>query len=186
MTTRAIAINRTTIKTQTLATLAAVAAAVVLPQLLHLVGAASGVGNALGQSFLPMYLPIIMVGFMAGPFAGALSGVLAPLISFALSGMPPIVMLPFITAELVFLGFASGMLRGAKLPTIGKVVLAQLTGKAVYAVAILTAVYVFGNEAVGIGNILGSVQSGLPGLILQWVLLPLIIFRVDNRKGREE
>jgi hypothetical protein len=186
MTARTIAIKRNiTVKTQALATLAAVAATLVLPQLLHAAGVVSGTGNALGQSFLPMYLPILLVGLLAGPVAGAVSGALAPLISFAISGMPPAAMLPFITAELILIGFAAGMLRDVKMPTIGKVALAQLAGKAMYALAILTAVYAFGNETVGIGNVLGSIGTGLPGLALQWVLLPLIVFWVENRKKHE-
>lgn len=59
------------IKAQTLAALAAVAGAVVVPQFFHAAGAAFGVGTALGETLLPMHLPIILVGLLAGPFARA-------------------------------------------------------------------------------------------------------------------
>ena len=186
MTTRVIAANHSTVKTQTLATFAAVAAAVLLPQMFHVVGAASGAENSYGQMFLPMYLPIILVGLLAGPLVGAVSGLLAPLISFGLTGMPPLVMLPFLTAELVILGLVSGYLSSFKMPSIGKVVLAQLAGKAMFAFTVLLAVYVLGNQAVGADNIVLSIKAGWPGLVLQWVLLPLIIFGVNIRTAQEE
>ena len=45
------------LKTQVLATCAAIAGAVALPQLFHMVGALSGLGTAPGEIFLPMHLP---------------------------------------------------------------------------------------------------------------------------------
>ena len=43
--------------TKAAATLLAIAAAVALPQLFHVIGAVSGQGTALGVAFLPMHLP---------------------------------------------------------------------------------------------------------------------------------
>ena len=74
--------------TKTAATLLAIVAAVVLPQLFHVIGAVSGQGTMLGVAFLPMHLPIIFVGLIAGPAVGAIAGAAAPLVSFLLSGMP--------------------------------------------------------------------------------------------------
>ena len=79
---------RLSLKVQVIATIAAIAGAVILPQVFHLLGAISGLGSALGETFLPMHFPIILVGLLAGPYAGAISGVFGPLLSFALSGMP--------------------------------------------------------------------------------------------------
>ena len=101
------------VKTQTLATIVAIVAAVVLPQLFHLMGAVSGLGTALGETFLPMHLPIILAGLLAGPYVGAIAGVLSPLISFALTGMPTAAMLPFMMIELFVYGLTSGLLRNA-------------------------------------------------------------------------
>ena len=59
--------------TKTAATLLAIVAAVVLPQLFHVIGAVSGQGTMLGVAFLPMHLPIIFVGLIAGPAVGAIA-----------------------------------------------------------------------------------------------------------------
>lgn len=177
---------RLSVKSQTLATLAAIVGAVAVPQIFHTLGAISGLGTALGEIFLPMHLPIILVGLLAGPYAGAIAGLLGPLASFALSGMPGIAMLPFMMIELCAYGLFAGLLRNVKLPTIAKVVTVQIVGRAIRAAAILLAVYAFGNESVRIASIWMSIATGIFGLVLQWVLLPLIVYRVENLKKYEQ
>lgn len=180
MTTTAVK-SKLSVRTQVLATIGAIAGAVILPQLFHLMGAVSGLGTALGETFLPMHLPVILAGLLAGPYVGAIAGVLSPLVSFALSGMPTAMMLPFMMIELCVYGLASGLLRSAKMPTILKVVIAQLAGRAVRAIAILLAVYAFGSSAVPIAVIWNSIAVGIFGLLLQWTLIPLAVYRVENR-----
>ncbi|MDR0957884.1 MAG: ECF transporter S component [Clostridiales bacterium] len=183
--TKAIVISRTNAKVQTLAILTAIVAAVALPQVFHAVGTISGLGAGLGQTFLPMYLPIIAVGFLAGPFAGAVSGALAPLVSFALSGMPTTVLLPFIMVELAVFGLSSGLLYTVKMPTILKVISAQLSGRIAFAVAVMASIYLLGNETVGAASILNGIKTALPGYLLQWAIMPLLIFRIENINKRE-
>lgn len=167
------------IKHQSLAALAAVVCAVALPQIFHIMGAASGLGTALGEAFLPMHLPIILVGLLAGPYAGAAAGAVSPLLSFALTQMPGPVMLPFMCIELCAYGLIAGLLRNVKLPTIGKVLAVQLGGRLVRAAAVLIGVYVF-NSAADPAVIYKSITAGLFGLALQWALIPLIVYRAEN------
>lgn len=174
---------RLSVKVQILATIAAIVAAVAVPQVFHALGAISGLGTALGETFLPMHLPIILVGLLAGPYAGAISGLLGPLASFALSGMPGAVMLPFMMIELCAYGLFAGFLRNAKMPTIAKVLITQVAGRAVRAAAILISVYAFGKEGIGVAVIWMSIGAGIFGLVLQWALLPLIVYRVENMKN---
>lgn len=169
------------VKAQTLATIAAIAGAVVVPQVFHVLGAMSGLGNALGETFLPMHLPIILVGLLAGPYAGAISGLLGPLVSFALSGMPGAVMLPFMMIELCAYGLVAGLLRNVKMPTISKVLLVQIAGRAARATAMLISVYALGNASIQLAVIWTSVVAGIFGIVLQWALLPLIVYRVENQ-----
>lgn len=178
--------SRLSVKVQTLATLAAIVGAVVVPQVFHVIGALSGLGTALGETFLPMHLPIILVGLLAGPYAGALSGLLGPLASFALSGMPGAAMLPFMMIELCAYGLCAGLLRGVRMPTVAKVLITQIAGRGVRALAILLSVYAFGNPSIGVATIWKSIGVGLFGLCLQWALLPLIVYRVENPKKSEK
>lgn len=169
------------VKNQTLATIGAVAAAVALPQLFHVMGALSSTGTALGETFLPMHLPIILAGLLAGPFVGAVSGLLSPLVSFALTGMPTSAMLPFMMIELCVYGLASGLLRNVKMPVIVKVLITQVAGRCVRAAAILIAIYVFGNTAIPVAVIWNSIAAGIFGLALQWALIPLVVYRVEKK-----
>lgn len=173
------------VKVQALAALLAVAAAVAVPQVFHMMGAISGLGTALGETFLPMHLPIILVGLLAGPYAGAAAGLLGPAVSFALSGMPGIAMLPFMMVELCSYGLFAGLLRNLKMPTIAKVVLVQLAGRILRAAAVLLAVYVMGNESISVASIWLSIKAGIFGIVLQWALLPLIVYRVETLKKYE-
>lgn len=172
---------RLSIKTQTLATIGAIAGAVILPQLFHLMGALSGLGTALGETFLPMHLPIILAGLLAGPYVGAIAGVLSPLVSFALTGMPASAMLPFMMIELCVYGLSAGLLSSVKLPSFVKVLIAQIAGRGVRAVAILLAVYAFGSNAVPVAVIWNSIVAGIFGIALQWALIPLVVYRVEHR-----
>lgn len=176
---------RLSFKTQTLATLLAIIGAVAVPQIFHVIGAISGTGTSLGETFLPMHLPILLVGLIAGPYAGAVSGLLGPLVSFGLTGMPGSAMLPFMMIELCAYGLFAGLLRNAKMPTIAKVILAQIAGRAVRAAAILVAVYALGNS-MNPAVIWTSITAGLFGLVLQWTFLPLIVYRIENMKHNEK
>ena len=95
---------------QLLAALFAAAAAVALPQLIHLISGAAGHGTMLGEMLLPMHLPVIAVGLVAGPLAGVVSGLAAPIVSYLLCGMPLAVMVPFIAIELCTYGLLAGLL----------------------------------------------------------------------------
>ncbi|MBO5164151.1 MAG: ECF transporter S component [Ruminococcus sp.] len=177
---------RLSVKAQTLAAILAVIGAVAVPQLFHAMGAVSGLGTSLGETFLPMHLPIILVGLIAGPYAGAISGLLGPLASHLMTGMPGSVMLPIMMIELCAYGALAGLLGNVKMPNISKVLLAQIGGRAVRAAAVLIAVYAFGNENIKVASIWNSVIIGVPGLVLQWSLLPLLMYRIENLKKNEQ
>lgn len=170
------------VKTQTLAAAAGIVGAVALPQLFHVMGAVSGLGTALGETFLPMHLPVILTGLLAGPVAGAVTGLLAPLASFFLTGMPASAMLPFMMIELCIYGLVSGFLKNVKMPVFFKVLIAQIAGRAVRAGAIAFAFYVLGSTSIPVSIIWTSIAAGIFGIVLQWVLIPLIVYRVENGK----
>lgn len=177
---------RLSVKVQTLAAVFAIVGAVALPQLFHVMGAVSGLGTKLGETFLPMHLTIFLAGLLAGPYAGAAAGFLAPLISFALTGMPTAAMLPFMMIELCAYGLFSGLLCSVNIPVIGKVLAVQIGGRAVRAGAILLSVYALGNTAIPVSIIRTSIAAGIFGIVLQLVLIPLIVYRVENMSKNEK
>lgn len=173
-----------TVKAKTLATIISIGCAVLLPQLVHIVGGISNLGTTLGEAFLPMHFAIFMVGILAGPIAGATAGFISPLISFAITGMPSVVMLPFMMIELMTYGFVMGLLTNVKMPLIAKLLIAQITGRSIRAIAILVGVYALGSH-INPSIIWTSICIGLPGLILQWTIIPLAIFYIDKKVKNE-
>ncbi|MGI6279452.1 MAG: ECF transporter S component [Acutalibacteraceae bacterium] len=180
-----IVIKKKSIKTQALAALIATVAAVALPQVFHVMGLVSGLGSALGETFLPMHLPVMAVGLMSGPLAGATTGFLAPLVSFSLTSMPALSFLPFMMIELAVYGLAAGLLQNAKIPVTFKVLLTQIAGRAIRALAILLSFYVFSNSAIRPEIIVKSIAVGIFGIVLQLTLIPLFVYRVENIKKNE-
>ena len=177
--TTAVSLRRTdlprlSVSVKAAATVLAIVAAVALPQLFHVIGAVSGRGTALGVAFLPMHLLI------AGPAVGAIAGAAAPLASFLLSGMPMLAVLPFMMIELCAYGLVAGLLREIKLPSLVKVVIAQLAGRVVLTVATAVAVFAFGSGNSIAATWTSDLAAGLPGLALQWALIPLAAYWTES------
>lgn len=177
--TTTITRQKLSVKTQAAGALAALVSAVVLPQLVHIIGRIFGMGTSLGETFLPMHLPIILIGLLAGSYAAGTAGLLSPLLSFVLTDMPKSTMLPFMMIELCVYGICAGLLKDVKLPVIIKVLIAQIAGRAVRAGAIAVGFYAFGTE-VHPSVILTSITAGLFGIILQLVIIPLAVYRLKE------
>lgn len=178
-------LSKLSVKTQTLATIAAVCGAVALPQMVHVCGKVFGAGSAIGEILLPMQLPVLLVALLAGPYAGLLTGFLAPVISFLLTGMPTAIMLPVITVELVAYGLCAGALRSSKMSVVGKVLLAQVAGRAARAVAVLFAVYALGSADISADAAYMNIRTGVVGILIQLVLLPVIVYMVGKANENE-
>jgi len=168
-------LTRTTISRQIFAALVALVCAVLLPQACHMIGAALGVHSALGEILLPMHLPVLIVGFLAGPLAGALAGVLSPMVSAMITGMPAMTILPFMCVELCLYGLVAGLLKAASMPNVVKVLAAQVLGRLGRAAVILLCVSVLHISAVNPMIVLTSIAVGLPGIILQWIVIPVVL-----------
>lgn len=171
-------------KSKTFAGLLAVAGALALPQLVHWLGAVSGMGSALGETLLPMHLAVILAGLFAGPLVGLAAGAISPAVSFLLSGMPAAAVLPFMTVELAGYGLAAGLLASVRMPAFFKLLIAQVAGRALRLAAVLIAFYGFGG-GLPVASIWTSIVTGLPGIVLQWVLVPLIVFWVERMAARK-
>ena len=176
-------------KSKTAAAVLAVIAAVALPQVFHYLGLVAGLGSALGETFLPMHIAIFLVGAFAGPWAGLAAGAASPLVSFGLTTllgtpMPAAAMLPYMVIELAVYGLTTGLLASKRVPAFAALLIAQVAGRGVRALAIVMGAYLF-SSPVGIPVIWNSVLTGLPGIVLQWALVPLIVFYVEKKTHAE-
>ena len=153
-----------------------VVCAVVLPQIFHVAGALIGVGGKLGQIFLPMYIPVLILGFYRGPATGAIAGLTAPIVSFAITGMPSAALLPFITLELVATGLFAGVFFKVKIPAVLRVLSVQVMAKVVRLAVFAISLYV-ANGAVPASTLFAGIFTSVPGIILQLVLVTFLIMK---------
>lgn len=142
----------------------------ILPQLFHLFG-----GRTAGSVFSPMHLPVLLCGLLLGPAWGGAVGFLTPLLSSILTAMPPSAILPFMLCELAAYGAVAGAL-SRRLPLYPALIGAQVAGRVVYALALFVGGTLFGLECAAPASVLTSVITGLPGIALQLVLAPALVY----------
>ena len=171
-------IHKATLLKKALLSALTVTVAVALPWLCHLVGGAVSLGSGLGEMLLPMHLPVMLAGLLWGPEVGLICGIASPLLSFALTAMPAPAMLPFMVVELAVYGLCAGLLTRSKMPTILKVLLTQVAGRAVRALALVVATYGFAVTKPPISIIWTSISVGLAGILIQLVLIPVLVREV--------
>jgi hypothetical protein len=161
-----------------------VALGVVLPLAPHIIG----VG---GPVFLPMHLPVLLAGVILGPGLAAIVGILTPLISSLLTGMPPVAPMPMLqlmVVELAVYGWAMGFLcRRLKVNVWLSLLGAMLLGRIALGLAVMFIAPLF--LAAPINPLLyvkGALVSGLPGIILQLIIIPPVAQRFFLGRPREK
>lgn len=158
------------------------ALALLLP---FLTGQIQQIGNAL----CPMHIPVILCGFFCGPWYALLIGFVAPLLRFLLFGMPPIMPIGIaMCLELATYGFVTGLLYKLlpRKKSFVYVVLigAMLCGRIIWGIARVVLLglgqYEFGWAAF----MSGAFLNAIPGIILQIVLIPIIVFSLEKYTDR--
>ncbi len=145
-----------------------------------------------GTLLLPMHIPVLLCGFLCGPLWGGVCGALLPLLNCLLTGMPsPFPMLPIMFFELTVYGLVSGVLF-SKTP-IGKYKLGiyvalpvtMICGRIAYAAAFYA--LLISKEGLRAPTVWAAIVAGLPGIIIQLLIIPPIIFAVRrNMQGQNK
>jgi thiamine transporter ThiT len=134
----------------------------------------------LGQTLLPMHLPVLLCGFLVGWKEGGIVGLVAPLLRSILFGMPPF----FPTAaamafELAAYGIAAGILIRLfpkKWPFFFlNLMFAMIIGRIIWGlVSWMFSVWI-GNAFPFSVFLSGAVLNALPGILIQFVLIPPLL-----------
>lgn len=134
-----------------------------------------------GTVFLPMHLPVFLMGLLCGPMYGALGGILIPLLSCLFTGMPPLFpMLPIMAGELFTYGLVSGLLyRKVRMPLYPVLLISMLCGRLVYGL-IFQALLLANNGTLKALSAAGAFLEGIPGIVIQLVLIPAIVYAVKK------
>ena len=169
--------NRSSIRNMTMAAVC-VALCVVLPIAFHSIPDA-------GTVFLPMHIPVLICGMICGWPYGLLCGLMGPLVSSALTGMPPIAFLPSMMVECGTYGLVSGLVL--------KVIRTQRTYADLYIAQIIA--MLAGRVVSGIAKALifspgmalsawvtASFITALPGILIQLIFLPSVVCTLMKAK----
>lgn len=160
-----------------------VALGVLIPAVFHLIG----VG---GTIFLPMHIPVLFAGVILGPGLAALVGFLCPVLSHLLTGMPPVSpmpILPLMVVELAAYGAAMGYLSHRARSNIWVALVgAMILGRIALGLAAAVIAPLFNVSLQPLTYVQGAVVSGLPGIVLQLLLIPPVAQRFFLSRGRKE
>lgn len=157
------------------------ALSLLLPQVFHLIGMQQA-----GSIFLPMHLPVFLGGMLLGPIYGLFLGIFSPLMSSILTGMPRTEIVIFMMCELATYGMVSGLLfqyfqfnkkRGGLFSSL---IIAMISGRIVYGTVITVATYLFHIPMGSFEVVLISTLTGLPGIIIQLILVPIIVTSLEK------
>lgn len=152
-----------------------VALGILFPSLFHLFGA--------GPVFLPMYIPVILAAFVCGPVLGALCGILTVLLSSIITGMPPMIpVMPIMMCELAIYGLITGMISQKTKNIFAALIPGMIAGRLVN-IAATYVVYSVISKSVVVSALLTSLfVTAWPGLLLQIILIPVIIYAFKKVK----
>ena len=169
--------TRNSIKNMTMAAVC-VALCVVLPIAFHSIPDA-------GSVFLPMHIPVLICGMICGWPYGFLCGLVGPLLSSALTGMPPIAFLPAMMVECAAYGMVSGLMlkyvhtKSTYADLYIALVTAMLAGRVVSGIA---KALIFTPGLAMSAWITASFVTALPGILIQLVFLPGVVFTLMKAK----
>lgn len=154
-----------------------IAVGVLLPIVFHTVG-----GRAVGTVLLPIHLPVLIAGALLGWQLGICVAILTPIISFVSTGMPMMVMLPYMIVELICYGVVIALVYQKSKQLIVSILAAQIAGRLIYALMLfITADMLHLQSVSGIG-VWGSFVTGLPGVILQLLVIPILVSAVKRER----
>ena len=138
-----------------------------------------------GSIFLPMHIPVLLCGMLCSWPYGLICGILGPAISSLLTGMPPMAMLPAMMVECAAYGCISGLMlcfvrtKKTYLDLYISMSVAMLAGRVIAGFA---KAWIFAPGTPIFAWVSTSLVTGIPGIVIQFVLLPSIVYALMRAK----
>jgi len=147
---------------------------VILPQFFHLVG--------LGAMFLPMFLPVILGAMILTRRFAFSVAIISPLVSWILTGMPPLAppVLPVMLIELIVISLLISTIRVHLHKSVWTALIAGIVVDRILLFIIVTLiapVFGFRHPLFSIALVI----SGIPGIILQIIVIPLAMRFIQQK-----
>ena len=138
-----------------------------------------------GSALCPMHIPVLLCGFFCGPWYALAVGLVAPLLRFALFGMPPLMPTGIAMCfELATYGFVSGLLYkllpGKKVFTYVTLIAAMLAGRIIWGIARVILAGLAQSEFTWTAFLSGAFVNAVPGIILHILLIPVLVIALKR------
>lgn len=144
------------------------ALAIIIPYIFH----ATGIS---GPIFLPMHIPIIIGGFFLSPMTALMVGALSPLINSLVLGMPVFYPIGVImTFELMVYGYSISLLR-KRMDVYYTLLIGMILGRLTAGLVVFALQNLFSLKLNYMVYVKGAVVTGLPGILIQLLLVPIIV-----------
>lgn len=150
------------------------ATGILLPMVFHMFGMT-------GPIALPMHIPVLIGGFLLSPVLALSLGIITPIISGLLTGMPVMFPMSIIMAcELGTYGLVASLAtRKLKLSPLPTLIIAMIFGRISAALSVAVLVQLFGIKMNPMVFIKGAIITGIPGIIIQLVVIPSLIYAIN-------
>lgn len=151
---------------------------VVLPMAFH------SIPNA-GSVILPMHIPVLLCGLTCGWPYGLICGLLGPFLSSIITSMPPTAILPSMMVECATYGLVTGLMMTfvrTRHPIADLYIsmgTAMLLGRVISGLA---KALIFTPGTAPFAWVTTSLITGIPGICIQLVIMPAIVFTLTRAK----
>lgn len=134
----------------------------------------------LGNALCPMHIPILLCGFLCGPWYAGTIGLIAPILRFAVFGMPPLMPIGIaMSFELAAYGILSGwlyrVLPKKKQYIYVSLLAAMLAGRIVWGCVQVILSGLHKTEFSWEIFLAGAFTNAVAGIVLQLVLIPVLV-----------
>lgn len=153
-----------------------IALGLIMPMVFHAFGGA-------GKIFLPMHLTVLVAGFLLPPVNALAVGMLTPFLSSILTGMPvTFPMMPIMIVELGTYALVISLLSKKRVESIYlKLVVAMVLGRVMAGLMVFAMATVVGLKMKPLVFVQGSIITGLPGIIIQLIMIPLVVKVLEQK-----
>lgn len=145
----------------------------------------------IGSMLCPMHLPVLLCGFFCGAPYGAIVGFIAPLFRSFVLVMPPMFPTAICMAfEMATYGLIAGLLYKAlpnkKWSVYVSLIGSMVIGRIVWGIVMFTCMG-FDTDKFGFAAFIsGAVTTAIPGIVLQIVLIPILVFTLKKYIEKEK
>lgn len=164
------------------------AVGIIIPRIFHMFGTPN-----LGKMFLPMHIGIFIAGIYLGISYGLIIGFITPLIN-SLFGMPVFPQNVIMAFELAAYGMFAGLfmylLKNFNIARTIKIyislILSMIFGRIVNAFVLFIMARIFDMKVAAPLSVVTAALTGIPGIIIQLLLVPGIVFTLFASQNRNK